>query len=193
MPYASCVHASVTLPPEPRSPRAARRFVADALSSWHGEHWEAAAALLVTELVTNAVLHARTPITVQLVQAGARLRIEVSDGSPRRPAPRAYDVDATTGRGLALVERLGSRWGVELKAQGKTVWVELSEVTWQPLFELDEEPGVTPLPGRVPQDRGAGPLAAGSRAAHPVGGVGKANVRDTGYGRAPTAPQQKPA
>jgi anti-sigma regulatory factor (Ser/Thr protein kinase) len=132
------VQLSVSLAPEPRSAQAARRFVRDTLASWDREEWEMPAALLVTELVTNAVLHARTPVTVALVLAGDALRIAVRDGSLRRPALRPGDLEATTGRGLALIVQLGRSWGVEPEPDGKTVWVELGTVDWDRLFDLEE-------------------------------------------------------
>jgi hypothetical protein len=109
------------------------------------------AALAVTELVTNACLHARTPIIVSLrVMADDTLRIEVTDESPRAPELRRYGALATTGRGLRLLESLG-RWGIDVADPpkvGKTVWFEPSEATkdeaaWEagPLpLELDQWP-----------------------------------------------------
>jgi anti-sigma regulatory factor (Ser/Thr protein kinase) len=131
--------AAITLPAEPSSARAARRFVADSLRSEDSEHWELAAKLLVTELVTNAILHARTEVTVSLRVESDGLRISVRDSSRRMPSPRSYSSDATTGRGLALVERLSAEWGVEPDADGKTVWVKIGAVDWEALLDVESD------------------------------------------------------
>src|SRR4051812_17068818 len=82
--------------------------------------------LLVTELSTNAVLHAATPYRVTLDQRDdGTVRIGVSDGSPRKPRAREYGVDATTGRGLGLVGSLAAAWGTSSLPYGKTVWCDL--------------------------------------------------------------------
>ena len=82
-------------------------------------------ALMTTELVTNAVEHARTPFTVTLDLTDERLRVEIRDGCTAQPvanpAPAATDV---TGRGLLMVARLADRWGVRPGVAGKSVWFE---------------------------------------------------------------------
>ena len=98
-------------------------------------------ALVLTELVTNAVEHARTPLTVNVALllatanagddggSGARdpvLRIEVTDGSTIPPLPQPLDPSATRGRGLQMVEALTTGWGHTATAAGKTVWAELA-------------------------------------------------------------------
>jgi anti-sigma regulatory factor (Ser/Thr protein kinase) len=86
------------------------------------------AALVVTELVANAVLHAGGPVSLRVAWAGEEprsLRLEVSDGSPSPPIERSYGTGASTGRGIALVARVASRWGVDRDQGGKTVWAEL--------------------------------------------------------------------
>lgn len=81
--------------------------------------------LLVSELVTNAVLHARCDFEVHVESGHHLVRIEVSDGSTLTPTIREHDDDAMTGRGLALVEQLASSWGVTRHDGGKTVWFEV--------------------------------------------------------------------
>jgi anti-sigma regulatory factor (Ser/Thr protein kinase) len=112
-------------PGEPSSAGAARRFLAGLLTDWRCEPMETSASLLLSELVANAVLHARSPVRVRIAVLDDALRLEVTDDSSRLPTRRTYSAQSTTGRGLALVERLGRRWGVEVGAVGKTVWVEL--------------------------------------------------------------------
>jgi anti-sigma regulatory factor (Ser/Thr protein kinase) len=82
------------------------------------------AELGVSELVTNACLHARTAITVglRLLESG-EVRIEVSDDSPRQPLKQAFSALSTTGRGLRLLSAYGT-WGVEAANDGKTVWFQ---------------------------------------------------------------------
>lgn len=118
---------STDLPPDPRSAAAARRFVTTAVQQLGQEALSDFAELLVSELVTNAVLHARTSITLQVHRTSSGVRVEVIDASPRSPRPRDYSDQATTGRGLALVESLSSSWGMEPHGNGKTVWFELSD------------------------------------------------------------------
>ncbi len=83
------------------------------------------AALLTSELVTNAVLHAATPMCVTLHILPDRIRVDVADGNPAVPARKEYGRDAATGRGLTLFNSLASDWGVQAVEGGKIVWFEL--------------------------------------------------------------------
>jgi GAF domain-containing protein len=85
----------------------------------------ACAALLTSELVTNAVLHAATPFTVTLHHMEDRIRVDVADGNPVVPSIKDYAADAATGRGLTLFNTLASNWGVLPVVGGKIVWFEL--------------------------------------------------------------------
>jgi anti-sigma regulatory factor (Ser/Thr protein kinase) len=79
--------------------------------------------LLVSELVTNAVLHARSDVEVRLSTSDRGLRVDVADSSNRRPVMRTRDESAMTGRGLGLVAELSTEWGVdEIVDGGKSVW-----------------------------------------------------------------------
>ncbi|WP_432510141.1 ATP-binding protein [Kineococcus sp. SYSU DK001] len=111
---------------------AARRHVRDALRRLDGrtaEALEEPAELGVSELVSNAVLHARTSsvVTVRAMPSG-RVRIEVGDSSPAPVQPRRFEAGATTGRGLRLVAALALDWGCDAsppeRGPGKTVWFE---------------------------------------------------------------------
>lgn len=115
--------------PEPSSTREARQRVSAALEARSLDSAAPTAELVVSELVTNAVLHARTPIEVRLTVRADLVRIEVHDGAARRPTRRYFSDEATSGRGLRLVEDLCDAWGVELDGAGKTVWAELSTTT----------------------------------------------------------------
>lgn len=83
------------------------------------------AALLTSELVTNAVLHADTSMCVTLHILPDRIRVDVADGSPSFPSIKEYGRDAATGRGLTLFNTLASDWGVQGVDGGKIVWFEL--------------------------------------------------------------------
>ena len=115
------------LPAEPRSAGQARRFVGAALHQLGYERHSDTTELLVSELVTNAVLHCRSAVGVRISAGASGVRVEVSDGSTVLPSPRGFSADAATGRGLELVEVLSSRWGVEPRPDGKVVWFELGE------------------------------------------------------------------
>ena len=118
---------TTSLPPEPTSARAARRFVTAALHRLGQDGRSDLAELLVSELVTNALLHARTTITLVVQVSGSGIRVGVADGSRRGPRFRDYTDEATTGRGLTLVEELATAWGTEPSGRGKTIWFELTD------------------------------------------------------------------
>lgn len=143
--------AEVTLPGEASSVPTARRFVESLLGSWGLPDLGWTAAICVSELAGNCALHARTPFTVAVTRlATGAIRIEVSDGSRRRPAMRDYGTDATTGRGLRLLEDLSNGWGVDVRTDGKTVWLVLD-----PAAPREEE-----REGEVPEDLDVSALLA---------------------------------
>jgi anti-sigma regulatory factor (Ser/Thr protein kinase) len=113
------------LPPTTDSVPAARRFIRARLPE--GVVDIDTAALLVSEVVTNAILHARTPVTLTVQELGTVVRISVRDGSPVAPRTHAFSTTSTTGRGLRLLEELATRWGVQQDAStgGKIVWFEV--------------------------------------------------------------------
>ena len=118
--------ATISLPPEPASARACRRFLLDTLDEWDADEFADEAVLLLSELVTNAVLHAGTEIDVELQFERDILRVEVRDGDPRLPSVRQYSVLSGTGRGLALVAGTAKTWNAEpVPDGGKRVWFEL--------------------------------------------------------------------
>ncbi|MGI5455011.1 ATP-binding protein [Streptomyces sp. CA-249302] len=88
-------------------------------------------ALILTELATNAVRHAHAhrpgrTFTVALAHDGRKtIEVEVYDGSPRHPVLNGYDPDATSGRGLLLVDALCEEWGVREREFGKSVWARV--------------------------------------------------------------------
>lgn len=115
----------VELPPRPDSAAVARRFVAEALSAV-GDDQREIAVLLTSELVTNALLYAQSPITVRVLRQASTYRVGVRDESPVDVRPRHVGIEATSGRGLALVQQLSGTWGVDdVDGLGKEVWFEL--------------------------------------------------------------------
>jgi anti-sigma regulatory factor (Ser/Thr protein kinase) len=106
--------------------RAARRLTSATLQSLPDE-LASDAELVVTELVTNAVLHGEPPICFRLRGRRDRVRIEVVDAGQSVPLKGRETTDGMTGRGLAVVESLTSAWGVEPAADGKVVWAELGK------------------------------------------------------------------
>jgi anti-sigma regulatory factor (Ser/Thr protein kinase) len=80
--------------------------------------------LAANELTSNAVLHARTDFTVRVAVDPTRVRVEVIDENTREPQPYSAPLDATSGRGLSLVQATGLTWGSTGHTGGKTVWIE---------------------------------------------------------------------
>ncbi|MEE1930736.1 ATP-binding protein [Streptomyces sp. TRM 70351] len=134
---ADCQEASITLPSAPASVAAARRYVVDALADWgapEGADVVTTVRLIVSELVTNAVLH--TSGLSPTFTVGVRLEREevlcvgVTDSHPRRPRRLPAAVQQDNGRGLVIVRSLTAESGgrftvVPAGNGGKTVWVTL--------------------------------------------------------------------
>lgn len=130
------VRQPLVLEPTARSAATARRYVREAVRGLGAEELEESAELGVSELVANAVLHARTAFTLTVgATVDGRVRVAVTDSSSALVRPRHLAVTSTTGRGLQLVASVSSAWGVdELPADrgpGKTVWFEPSASTPQ--------------------------------------------------------------
>ena len=140
-----------TLLPQPSSVAEARREVRELLRTHGRSDLEESAALLTSELVTNAMLHAGTDIDLVARFDGDVLEVEVADGSTHLPSRRRYAATAGTGRGLLMLESMVDDWGVTLHAHGKTVWFRLSGVDADlPVVEpLGSAGPVTDGPGRA--------------------------------------------
>ncbi|WP_243866319.1 ATP-binding protein [Actinophytocola oryzae] len=120
------VVAELRLAERSSSAAVARQFTRSTLARWQngtrGEHVEDA-VLVVSELVTNALLHGHGTPLVRLLGSGDRIRVEICDDSPLLPiAPR---VTPSGGLGLRVVEQLSSAWGASRRGRGKVVWCEL--------------------------------------------------------------------
>jgi anti-sigma regulatory factor (Ser/Thr protein kinase) len=120
-------NVEVQLPHATSSPGRARREISEYLTDHGLGALDPDAQLVVSELVSNAVLHSNGPICLRL--SGTRgLRIEVIDGGPggTQIIARRVDHDSLTGRGLRVVSTLAQRWGSIQGPEGKTVWAELA-------------------------------------------------------------------
>jgi anti-sigma regulatory factor (Ser/Thr protein kinase) len=118
--------ASWELPSDPQAVSTARALTRDTLAKW-GLHDEIDdVVLVVSEVVTNAVVHAEAPIELALQKHGRSVRGAVSDRSVSRPQLVTAGADQLSGRGMAIVQAMTSRWGTQLLPEhgGKAVWFE---------------------------------------------------------------------
>ncbi len=120
--------ARLALSAGPDSARQGRRFVQQQLTAWGLDGLVDDVSLVTTELVTNAVLHARSELEV-VIEMGERVRLEVHDRSVEIPAVRSAAGLMATGRGLRLVELLASTWGAQPTTGGKLIWCEFADPT----------------------------------------------------------------
>ena len=129
--------SSSTFLPQAASVRDARAFVVSLLDAWGLSDAAPRAVLLTSEVVTNAILHAGTTVTVTLRCDESRevVRVTVRDGSAAMPKRRRYGPLATTGRGLAMVAAAAHSFGVDSLPVGKDVWFELSTAQISPASE----------------------------------------------------------
>lgn len=109
--------------PEASTPRSVRRVFA---AEFAGCSYLDDLLLCLSELVTNAVLHAAPPIRIVARAIGGTTRVEVADGSVVAPVRRNVDGRSPSGRGLHLIDQLSSSWGVDVRPDGKTVWFEIA-------------------------------------------------------------------
>lgn len=118
-------HRSVEYAPCPSAAGQARAEVRRQLESWGLTEQSETVELLVSELVTNALVHAESRLRLTLTAAHGLLRCEVSDADARRPRVRRVTQTSEGGRGMFLVDALAQRWGCHEDGTGKTVWFEL--------------------------------------------------------------------
>ncbi|HEX2176463.1 MAG TPA: ATP-binding protein [Nocardioidaceae bacterium] len=120
--------STLQLSPQATAPRQARDFVVRTLDDWGMASLSSAACLVVSELVTNSILHAVTVMDLRLSMAEGRVRVAVRDRGGGRPSARPGEATQHTldGRGLQLVQAFARSWGViPAPARGKTVWAVL--------------------------------------------------------------------
>ena len=125
-PAATSVPHRLVLAPDPRAVSDARRFVR-ACGQEAGLSEEAldVVVLLTSEAVTNAFIHGRSEARLTVTARDVGVRIEVGDDTRRPLQPLQPPPDALGGRGLAILDTLAERWGVEDDANGKIVWFEV--------------------------------------------------------------------
>jgi anti-sigma regulatory factor (Ser/Thr protein kinase) len=173
--------ATAAYQPEPTAAAAARRFVRDTLQTWFisgaatmGHGLVDDAVLLTSELVTNAVVHAGTPVEVTCKLTGGGVEVVVSDGHPARLVPEPPEnehipAERTSGRGLLLPAALASAWGVTYGQAAKAVWFRIG----QQGSALELEPGgeqadgLRPVPSQAP----AAPVRVGAAGAPGMNGA----------------------
>jgi len=115
--------ASTRLPAHPGSSRAGRAFLAEHLHDWGLDGVVDDATLLVSEVMTAAILHVRSPVDLTVRKMKTAVRVEVFDDGQRSPRP--VDPDFETA-GMNLVEAVATRWGIDETEAGQTVWFEIA-------------------------------------------------------------------
>jgi anti-sigma regulatory factor (Ser/Thr protein kinase) len=111
---------------DPSAVRAARLFAAQTVSSWDAGSIEEDLALVVSELCTNAIVHAHSDFALTVSSHNDSVRVDVRDQSSAMPTPADASSIAPSGRGLLLVQALADRWGAETDGAGKIVWAEIA-------------------------------------------------------------------
>jgi anti-sigma regulatory factor (Ser/Thr protein kinase) len=110
----------------PATLRDVRRFARDVMRSWGDDELGDVIEVLVSELATNAVQHARSPFSVSISRAPALIRVAVRDTSFSPPEQLRGDTARLGGRGVRLVDALSLSWGTDREPDGKTVWAEVA-------------------------------------------------------------------
>ncbi|MFB6696044.1 SpoIIE family protein phosphatase [Streptomyces virginiae] len=121
---------------EPERIAGARRQVRELLHDWADEEQVDSAVLMVSEMVTNVLMHTDGDALLVAEAVGElgerRLRVEVADSSDELPHKRHPGEMASSGRGVLLTEMLADAWGVDPRGEGKSIWFELYEQSKQP-------------------------------------------------------------
>ncbi|MGW5605647.1 SpoIIE family protein phosphatase [Streptomyces sp. NPDC003753] len=139
----------------------ARRFTARTLRSWGVSQEADVVQLVVSELVTNAVVHTQGELRLDLTRAGNRIRVAVTDSLPRAPVkPRIVDWESTGGRGIMLVEAMSAAWGSVPVGGGKQVWSEIA-LTPGEVSDSDDGAGDAQYAGGHLPGVGGGPVRGG--------------------------------
>lgn len=114
--------------PVPEAVSSSRHFIVSSLGLLGADHLVQDAALIISELASNAVVHARSPFRVSVDESADVVRISVQDAGPGNAEPGRFDESdpALDGRGILIIEALARRWGCDILADGKVVWAELA-------------------------------------------------------------------
>lgn len=142
----------VELEPSHAAVPVGREFVTACVERWGLYQLAADASLLTSEMLSNSVIHARTPIELRVHQLADGVRIEVRDGAEYGIAPARHGESSQTwGLGLRVVATLASRWGIDPVPDGKTVWAEISAP--RPSGDaVEPEVSLVPSPLPLPDD-----------------------------------------
>jgi anti-sigma regulatory factor (Ser/Thr protein kinase) len=125
-PAAALASAQMTLRPQPQQVAAGRQFTRDTLTAWQRTELADTACLLVSEILTNAVCHARQAIGLRLHLSAHEVIAEITDDHPQLPQRTLPAPADESGRGLTLVEALATTWGARPSGTGKIVWFTLA-------------------------------------------------------------------
>ena len=137
--------------PEPASVGRAREFVAACMRRWGLDGIAQDASLVVSELVSNAVIHARTTVEVRARPVPHGVRIDVRDGVEHGIDPiRESAGGPRRGLGMRVVAQLASRWGIDPMPDGKAVWAELGPLGTD--ANRGPQLGLGPAPLPLPDD-----------------------------------------
>lgn len=112
---------SLVLPASRSTPKAARDAVA---ARYRGEHRCGELLLCLSEVVTNAIRHAETGVRLTVARHRDVVRVEVADSSPVLPVRRSPSPNASSGRGLLILDQLTAGWGTRRTEDGKVVWFD---------------------------------------------------------------------
>lgn len=170
----ACAH----FPALPASVGQARRFVRQTLATSGANAWAEAAELVVSEAVTNALVHAGTSIDLAVSVSEDGIRLEVGDDSPHLPQRRRYAATAGTGRGVMLIDEFTSSWGIVARPPGKIVWFDLRS-------PQTSSPDEVVQPVRQRHAHQADPFPANPRPSGPTTGTS----RNASAGRTPARPE----
>ncbi|CAN5764156.1 hypothetical protein BH23ACT12_BH23ACT12_18610 [soil metagenome] len=146
------LEAQLQIPPVSTGIGEARRFTRDQLKAWGVASVADNAILMISELVTNAILHGGEGAVLTLMFNDLKIRAEVRDSNPAVPVVRRYSETATTGRGMVIVDALAATWGTFAVDGGKIVWFELAIEGIEPRTYLEDE---QPAGGRAGSDAGS--------------------------------------
>ncbi|MFJ9341480.1 SpoIIE family protein phosphatase [Streptomyces sp. NPDC101733] len=130
---------------EPGRISGVRRQIRELLHDWADPEQVDSAVLMVSEMVTNVLVHTDGDAALLAEAAGERgarrLRVEVADSSDELPHKRQPGEMASSGRGVLLMEMLADTWGVDPRGQGKSTWFELYERSKRDETAEDDDPG----------------------------------------------------
>ena len=120
-----CQQARVVLAARPTAPAVGRAFTAQCLTDWGLDDQCEDATLVVSELVTNAVIHGHSDVELDLQLRHGSLVVRAADSSPDQPVVGELTTGADHGRGIAITCAIVDRFGVEERSRGKAVWGEI--------------------------------------------------------------------